>query len=57
MNKFTFDVKQLKMWKFIKPIWQLIISTLSVILEVTLQRPLKLCFQFDASKETEKIFL
>ena len=41
MNKFMFNVKQVKMNKFIKYIWQLIISTSNATLEVPLLRP---CF-------------
>ena len=41
MNKFIFDVKQLKIDKFIQSIWQLIISTLDVTIEVPSLRP---CF-------------
>ena len=39
MNKLIFDVKQLKINKFIKPIWQLIISSSNATLEVPLLRP------------------
>ena len=38
MNNFTFNIKQLKMNKFIKYVWQLIISTSNGILEVPLLR-------------------
>ena len=34
MNKFMFNVKQLKMSKFIRYIWQLIISTSNATLKV-----------------------
>ena len=37
MNKFIFAIKQIN--KFIKSIWQLIISTSNATLEVTLPRP------------------
>ena len=39
MNNFTFNVKQLKMNKCIKYIWQLIISTSNGTLEVPMLRP------------------
>ena len=39
MNNFMFNVKQLKMNKFIKHIWQFIISTSNVTLEVPSLRP------------------
>ena len=41
MNNFMFNVKQLKMNKFINYIWQLIISTPNATLEVPSLRP---CF-------------
>ena len=40
MNKLIFDVKQLKMSKFINPMRQLIISILNATLEVTSLGPL-----------------
>ena len=40
MNRFMFNVKQLKMNKFIKYIWQLIISTSNATLEIS---SLRLC--------------
>ena len=39
MNKFMFNVKQLKMNKLIKYIWELIISTWNATLEVASLRP------------------
>ena len=42
LNKFIFDVKQLKMNKFIKSISQLIVSTLNATLEVPSLRPCQL---------------
>ena len=41
INKFTFDVKQLKMNRFIKSISDLIICTSNVTLEVVSLRPWK----------------
>ena len=41
MNKFIFDVKQLKMNKYIQSFWQLIISTSDFTLEVLSLHP---CF-------------
>ena len=41
MNNFMFNVKQLKMNKFIKYIWQLIISTSNATFEVPSLRPCK----------------
>ena len=39
MNNFMFNIKQLKMKKFIKYIWQLIISTSNAALEIPSLRP------------------
>ena len=55
MNNFMFNVKQLKINKFIKFIWQLIISTSNATLEVPLLRPCR-WYSFKISY-LQKIFL
>ena len=57
MNNFIFNVKQLKINKFMKHIWQLIISTSNATLEVPSARPCEEWFTDQNSKPLEMLMM